>query len=236
MDLLHHKSSSRELCLLPLCQDAFSAPVWRKCFSSGPSRQHAQLTESYLAKPALYTVTEEGQCSAVTPNIRSVRIWCFYSEALHNPQNEELPSTPCCYFIATEEKSRETSFHNKVCVFGWWEGEARKRTGTWMILLNLSIFHPGNDRTLRRHFKNPSFWAPRIHKNWVKYYSSSGFYKPHLLVSRMNLFCLMSRTLGLECKVLILTWEPEFSRLAALGEGSLLFFWVWLQGQLFSRR
>ena len=34
----------------------------------------------------------------------------------------------------------------------------------------------------------------------------------------------MSRTLGLEGKVLILTWESEFSGLAALREGSLLFF------------
>ena len=34
----------------------------------------------------------------------------------------------------------------------------------------------------------------------------------------------MSRTLGLEGKVLILTWESEFSGLAALREGPLLFF------------
>ena len=39
----------------------------------------------------------------------------------------------------------------------------------------------------------------------------------------------MSRTLGLEGKVLILTWESEFSGLAALREGPLLFFFFFFE-------
>lgn len=150
----------------------------------------------------------------MTPDIWNVRTWCFYAETLHDPQSAELPCSHCCY-LTERGAEKQVSITKNVCLGGgkWRGGEEPER-------------HPGNDgKGPWKDLLKSLLQAPRTHKNWVKHHSSSGLQKPHFLVSRMNLFCLMFGTSGSEeGEVLIITWESEFCGLNALREGSLLFF------------